>query len=257
MKYLLPILLAVNLFFSFSFETFAQEDITSTGVAISLPVNGENVESGSILCTNEQGLYMCDRDSDQSIFGVVTAKPSAAFESDLVENAYLVIDSGKALVKVSGANGAIVAGDLITSSETQGVGIKADRNGYVLGNALDDFGGTTVNDTGTILVNINIHPSTAFTDDRSNLLDLLREGLAAPLLTPLSALRYILAAFVVLLSFILAFIYFGRLARAAVEAIGRNPLAQTRIYFSVFLYLFITVIIAVTGLALAYLILTI
>lgn len=257
MRHILLVLIFLSIFLISFSQTFAQEDITSTGVAISLPVNGENILPGSVLCTNEQGLYMCDRNSDQSMYGVVTAKPSAAFESDLTENAYLVVDSGKALVRVSGANGAIIAGDLITSSEITGIAVKADRNGYMLGNALDDFAGTTVNDTGTILVNINIHPSTSFTDDRSNLLELLRSGLAAPLLTPLSALRYLLAALVVVLSFVLAFIYFGRLARSAVEAIGRNPLAQSRIYFSVFLYLLITVVIAFAGLAIAYLILTI
>jgi F0F1-type ATP synthase membrane subunit c/vacuolar-type H+-ATPase subunit K len=246
------------LIFLFNFSiAYGQEDITSTGVAISVPVNGENVEPGSVLCTNEEGLYMCDLKADQSMYGVVTSKPSAAFESDLTENAYLAVDSGKALVRVSGANGAIVAGDLVSSSEIPGVAVKADRNGYMLGSALDDFGGTTVNDTGTILVNINIHPSTTFTDDRSNLLELLREGLAAPLLTPLAAMRYLLAALVVVLSFVLAFIYFGRLARAAVEAIGRNPLAQSRIYLSVFLYLMITVVIVLGGLTIAYLILTI
>lgn len=238
-------------------EVSAQEEITSTGIAISLPVNGENVSDGSILCTDETGLHLCDLHTDPSMYGVVTGRPSAAFESDLTENAYLVVDSGKALVRVSGANGPIVAGDFVSSSEIPGVGVKGIRNGYMLGNALDDFSGDTAEEQAMILVNINIHPSTTFTDDRSNLLEILRQGLASPLLTPLSALRYILAALVTIISFILAFIYFGRLSRAAVEAIGRNPLAQNRIQFNTLVHIFITLIIAGAGLAIAYLILTI
>lgn len=187
------------------------------------------------------------------MYGVVSNDPAAAFDSDTVEGGYLVVSSGKAKVRVRGE---VISGSLITSSDIAGVGIQADRNGYMLGTALEDFRPASAEGEGTILVSINIHPTNVFTDDRSNLLEVVRQGLAAPLLTPLSALRYVLAALVTITSFVLAFIYFGRLAKTAVEAIGRNPLAHRTIQATVFVHIIITLIIAGAGLAIAYLILS-
>jgi F0F1-type ATP synthase membrane subunit c/vacuolar-type H+-ATPase subunit K len=166
----------------------------------------------------------------------------------------LVVSTGNAPVRVNNANGAIKIGDLVTSSTESGVAHRADRAGYVLGTALEEYDSDTVS---TIYVSLNVHPSNSFTDSRSNLLETLRQGLVAPLLTPLAALRYILAAAVVVLSFVLGFIYFGRVAKSGVEAIGRNPLASRKIELTVLLNIILTIGIALVGFGIAYLILAI
>ena len=51
------------------------------------------------------------------------------------------------------------------------------------------------------------------------------------------------------------FIYFGKMSKTGVEAIGRNPLAGKQIQFNVILHLAVTVAIVLAGLAMAYFIL--
>ncbi len=226
-----------------------------TGVAVPVVVSGDAPSDGSILCTGKGAYSMCKDNYSSAMFGVVSTLPAAAFETAPVENQYLVLTTGEVDVRVSAKGGDIKKGDLITSSSTTGVAIKASHNGYVLGMALEDFAPTNKDDEGFIAVSLNIHPTTVFIDVRSNLLEALREGLAAPVLTPLAALRYILAAFVTVASFILGFVHFGRLARTGVEAIGRNPLARLQIQSTVTINLILMVVIFAGGLFLSYFIL--
>ena len=133
--------------------------------------------------------------------------------------------------------------------------MKAARNGYVIGMAMEDFTPKNTTDTELISISLDIHPTTVFVDVRSNLLEALKEGLSAPVLTPLAALRYILAAFVTIASFMMGFIYFGRLAKTGIEAIGRNPLARLQIQSSVLINLVLMALIFGGGMALSYFIL--
>lgn len=226
--------------------------VTSNSVAVPVIVEGDGVIPGSVICTAEGNFVMCDSTYSSNVYGVLTALPAASFESDPVDNQHLVATNGEVVVRVNTGNGTIQEGDLITTSDVAGVAQKASRNGYILGLAQEDFAGDS---EGTIVVSIDIHPTTAFTDVRSNLLEALREGLAAPILTPLAALRYILSALVTITSFVLGFVYFGRFAKTGIEAIGRNPLARWQIQGSVIFNLILMAIIFGLGLALSYLIL--
>ena len=226
--------------------------VTSNGVATPVVVEDDQVNPGSVICTQTSSFALCDSTYSSNVYGIVTDYPAASFETDPVENQFLISTYGEAIVRVNTSNGPIKKGDLLTTSDTAGVAQKANRNGYVLGLAQEDFDSP---DEGTIIVSIDIHPTTAFTDVRSNLLQALREGLAAPILTPLAALRYILAALVTIVSFVLGFVYFGRFAKTGIEAIGRNPLARWQIQSSVVFNLVLMAGIFGLGLALSYLIL--
>jgi hypothetical protein len=74
---------------------------------------------------------------------------------------------------------------------------------------------------------------------------------------PLESLRYLLAFIIAIVSFGLGFLYFGRVIKTGVEAIGRNPLASRTIQATIFVNIVITIVIVGTGLALAALILII
>lgn len=245
------IILALFLFFTIVRPTNAQID--SSGLAKTVTIT-DSVEQGDIVCADPEGIRRCKGQYKTEIIGVVTQNPSSSFEIE-DENAKLIVDSGVILTKVSSVNGEIKKGNLITSSDTDGVGQLADLNGYVLGYALEDFVSNSPDEIGRILVEVNIHPAASITNARSNLLQVLRQGLSVPLFEPLAALRYILAALIVLVAFTLGFIYFGRVAKSGVEAIGRNPLAKNAIEVSVILHILITIAIVLTGLFLAYLIL--
>jgi F0F1-type ATP synthase membrane subunit c/vacuolar-type H+-ATPase subunit K len=180
-----------------------------------------------------------------------------ALESDDLAGLPLAVQSGDAIVRVSTVNGAIEVGDLITSSEMPGVGQKATVNGFVLGLALEAYGSTDPNDIGEILVSLNIHPSSSFVGSRTNLVANIRQALSSPVVAPLDSFRYLLAFIIAIISFALGFVYFGRVVRTGVEAIGRNPLASRMIQVTVLINIVITIVIVLTGLVVALLILII
>ncbi len=227
----------------------------TSGIAFNIPVADSEAKESDIICGSDEGFIRCNNEYDPQIHGVVTENPAISLEAASDEETRLIVTSGIAKVKVSAKNGNITKGGLITSSNTSGVGQLASRNGYVLGTAIDEFSSDNLEDTSLINVAINIHPAAGLAGPRSDLLQVLRQGLQAPLFEPLASLRYILAAAIILMAFTLGFIYFGRVARTGVEAIGRNPLASKIIQFSVVLHILITIVIILAGLGMAYLVL--
>ncbi len=228
------------------------------GIAIYVKIDDDNAPDGAIVSFKD-GKYSLSREpGDSKLFGVVTDTPSVSFRNLTDTGTKAVLSSGTAYVLVNTSAGNIEKGDLITSSTTPGVGQKAQA-GYVLGTALDDYASADKQKAGKILVSLNIHASgTAggFGEaPRVNLLNIIKEGSQAPILSPLASLRYLLAGIVAFTSFILGFMMFGRVASKGVEAIGRNPLAARLIQFGIIFNLLLTAGIMIAGLALAYLIL--
>ena len=248
---LLLVFASVFLFFAIVHSANAQ--VTSTGVALSVTVT-DDVQEGDLICRVEGGFGLCTSEYNTEIAGVVTENPASSFEVE-DDEVVLVMPNGSAQVRVSSANGNIEVGDLVTSSSNAGVAMLATRNGYVVGTALESYSSENTEETGSILVALNIHPAAGIASARTDLIQVLRDGLSIPLFEPLSALRYILAALIILVSFVLGFVYFGRVASSGVEAMGRNPLAARTIQASVILHILITIVIVLSGLVLAYLIL--
>jgi F0F1-type ATP synthase membrane subunit c/vacuolar-type H+-ATPase subunit K len=230
-------------------EVYAQVD--SSGFATSVPMK-QSAEAGDIICSYEQGFSKCNSLADPAMYGVVVDNVSVSVEDTELENSTLAITTGVATVKVTASEGPIAEGDFVTSSEQEGVGQLATQNGYVLGTAMESY---DASDVGTIQVALNIHPASGLTGPGSNLLQFIRKGVTIPLFEPLESLRYILAVLMILISFTLGMIYFGRSSRTGIEAIGRNPLAKRVIQFTVVLNIVLTVVIVLVGLAIAYLIL--
>jgi hypothetical protein len=247
--------LLVCLIYLFLGATIVSAQLSSSGIAISTPIADTNVQDGDIICTYELGNQLCNSDYDTAIYGVVSDNPAAAVVDDELADARLVITSGITTVRVDSSNGNIAEGDFVTTSDRAGIGIRADRNGYVLGMALEGYESGDTNAVGRIQVMVNIHPTGALTGSRGNLLQFIREGLAVPVFNPVESLRYLLAVAIVLISFTLGMIYFGRASRAGIEAIGRNPLAKRVIQLTVVMNITLTIVIVLVGLAIAYLIL--
>ncbi|QQS39314.1 hypothetical protein IPM62_01745 [Candidatus Woesebacteria bacterium] len=235
------------------FVSSTSAQVTTSGVAITVPVNDE-IPDGSLICKDGENYGLCETEYEPEIYGVATNNPSAAFETTEAETV-LVVSSGIATVRVSTENGSVVEGSFITSSTKPGVGKVADRSGYVLGSSLGSFDSDNPDEIGNVLVAVNIHPAAGLSSARTNLIQVIRQGLAIPLFEPFAAFRYLLAALIILVAFVLGFVYFGRVAKSGVEAMGRNPLAAKMIQFSVILHITITIVIVLSGLILAYLIL--
>jgi F0F1-type ATP synthase membrane subunit c/vacuolar-type H+-ATPase subunit K len=73
--------------------------------------------------------------------------------------------------------------------------------------------------------------------------------------SPSPIFKYIVAAFVVLGSFVLGFLSFGRTAAKGVEALGRNPSASKIIHLGIIFNVGIVVVIVLAGLTVAFMIL--
>lgn len=239
----------------FTFYESANAQVTSSGVGIEVELDIEDAPSGSLICAHEGLNSLCSRAGDTSLVGVITSLPAASFSNLTTDREgffYLLVDIGPTAVRVSNSNGNIAEGDFITTSEIAGVGVKATENGQVLGKAMENFDS---NEPGDILVDIAIHYTTSFTDSGNNLFQILRKGLSAPVITPLAVLRYLVAGAILIATFILTFLYFGRISRASIEAIGRNPLGSRFIQLNLILNLILMTIFTGMGLGLAYLIL--
>lgn len=238
-------------------ETVVQPEGPSTGVAISLPIVGD-VQDGFLICSTKDGNLPCTRGYDPNMYGVISLNPAVWFQlATPSAETKPVINTGKAQVLVTTANGPIAPGDFITSSDKPGIAQKASKSGYIFGSALQEYTNTDPNQPGKILVSITIKPAILSRGTSDNLLNLIQEGLESIFVTPLAALRYILAAVVVAASVILSMVYFGNITKRGIEALGRNPLAGARIQLSVILNVLLTIAIMGAGLGIAYIVLII
>jgi hypothetical protein len=255
MKYTAYIVSTILLFLSviFPVSTYAQNE--SAGTAFSTTIVDKEVKDGNIIAATPKGYGLTKTAYDSNVYGVYTETPAIFLKNTNDPQAKPVTTSGKSNVLVSSINGNIKKNDFITTSTIPGVGQKATRNGMILGTALQDYSSSDKNKVGKILVAVNPHFNASFEDSKTNVLEVLRNASDPSTLTQLTSLRYILAAGIVLISFVIGFIYFGRITSKGVEALGRNPLASRMIQTSLVINLFLMVVIVAVGLGLGYLIL--
>jgi hypothetical protein len=253
LKILIAIIICANMLISFTNSLYAQ--VGSSGIAITAPINDKDAVDGDIICTYTDGNKRCPAEYDAAIFGVISDNPAAAIVDSEVTDGRLIVTSGIATVRVSSAGGDIKEGDFITSSNTSGVGMRAARNGYVVGKAIQVYSNSDKSAVGKIQILVSVHPEGKLTGTRGNLLQFIRQGISVPVFSPVESLRYLLAVLIVIISFTLGMIYFGRASRSGIEAVGRNPLAKNVIQFTVIMNIVLTIVIVLVGLAIAYLIL--
>lgn len=234
-------------------SVLAQE--LGVGVAVRVNLLDKEAPDGSLVSWSAGGYRLTAQPYDPNLFGVVVDQPALSLEDQTLTGGRLVLSSGRARVRVSPSGGPIKEGDFITGSNKAGIGQRAERNGFVLGTALEDFPPPDGGSEGKIWVSLNPRSTIVGTSLKTNLFDVLKLGVAAPFEAPLNALRYLLATVFMIISFILGFVYFGRVVARGTEAFGRNPLAGNLIGLSIIFNLIMTVIIMSFGLGLAYLIL--
>jgi F0F1-type ATP synthase membrane subunit c/vacuolar-type H+-ATPase subunit K len=246
------ILLTLVLLWSFGLVIQVSAQNSDLSVAVEVPFTGE-IASGSMICSGDSAYEFCQDEYTPSMYGVHTNIPSAGMEYADQEG-ILVVRDGIVKVRVSTSNGEIEVGDWVTASATPGVAQKATRNGFVLGSAQEAFSG---DGEGLIPIALNIHPETRLANARTNLFEVMRQGSQTALLEPLNALRYFLAALLVVVCVILGLVFYGRLSRSSIEAIGRNPLAKRDIQVALFVQMVITGLVIAFGIFAAYVVLVI
>ncbi|MDE2589496.1 MAG: hypothetical protein KGL95_07500, partial [Patescibacteria group bacterium] len=260
-RFLLYLSLIFVSIFSLDLPAFAQQTTqdkpslgSSLGIATYITIKGKGITDGSVISFSSTGYVLSKLAYDALMIGVVTTTPAVAIVED-TSNSYPVVSSGNTYVNVTGESGMIKKGDLITTSQTPGYGMKADRSGYVVGTALQDFPGKSINDIGKIAVAVNIHYFASRPKAQASLFDVFNLAAIATYEEPTTVFKYFAALLIVVFSFIFGFWFFGRAANRGIEAIGRNPLAGKTIQMGILMNVIISVAIIVAGLVVSFFVL--
>ncbi|HSX40303.1 MAG TPA: hypothetical protein VLF68_01685 [Candidatus Saccharimonadales bacterium] len=228
------------------------------GIAVSVPVIDKNAKDGDIISSTSKGYTLSKSPYDPSEYGVISDTPAVGLEPQTpAPGTHLIISVGKAFVNVTTTAGPIHKNDFITSSAIAGKGERAIENGFVLGTALEDYTDKDPKKVGKILAVVSPHFNGTFSSAHVNLFTNLKNASSGTYLDPVSSIRYILAGVLAVVSFILGFLYFTRVAIKGVESIGRNPLARRTIQLSIILNVLLSIAIVGIGVAIAYLILVV
>jgi F0F1-type ATP synthase membrane subunit c/vacuolar-type H+-ATPase subunit K len=225
------------------------------GVAKMVEVKEKDVKDGSIVTSSVTGSQLSNFGYDAHVIGVVSRDAAILLGNQNESLGIPVISTGQVYLLVSTKEGNIKKGDLITTSTIPGVGVKATGSGYVLGTALEDYINSDPKKIDKIVVDLDLHYFNSKPTFPGTLTDIFKIALLPTREGPASIFKYIVAAIVVLGSFILGFLTFGRTAAKGVEALGRNPAAKSVIYLGIVFNVTIVVAIVLTGLVVAFLIL--
>jgi hypothetical protein len=231
------------------------EGEATLGVANMVGVKNANVQDGSILSASPQGAILSTTPYDSQVLGIVSRDAGIILSTSDDKNSVPVISNGTVYVLVSSQQGDIKKQDLITTSTIPGVGVKAVDAGYVLGYALEDYSNPNPKQAGKIAVNLSLHYFNSKPTFAGTLTDILKIVLLPTKNSPAAIYKYLVAAAVVLGSFVLGFISFGRTAAKGVEALGRNPAASAVIHLGIIFNVGIVIAIILAGLSVAFLIL--
>jgi F0F1-type ATP synthase membrane subunit c/vacuolar-type H+-ATPase subunit K len=224
------------------------------GVARMIAIKDKSVKNGHIISSTDKGAILSNLSYDPQVLGVVS-RDAAIILNSTGETGVPVISVGTVYILVSAKEGSIKKGDLITTSTIPGVAVKALKSGYVLGTALEDYDSKNPQQADLIAAELNLHYFNSKSTLAGTLSDILKIALLPTKDSPTPIFKYIVAAVVVLGSFVLGFISFGRTAAKGVEALGRNPAASRIIHLGIIFNVGIVVVIVFSGLTVAFLIL--
>lgn len=216
---------------------FSSNRTVSESIGIPVEISGDDIEDGDIVSYAGGQYRLSETSYDTAMAGVVSFNPALVIGVSESPKNIPLVSSGRSFVRVSTMNGLIQRGDTITTSEIPGIGGKADSFGQILGTALEDYASPDPERVGRIAIAVNIRNQSTFSTIKTNFFEFL---------------RYLLAFVIATSSIIAGFIYFGKVARSGVEALGRNPLAARVIQLGVFLNLFLTLGIIAVGITIAY-----
>lgn len=243
----------------------AQEPL-GVGVSFTQILSDKEAENGDILMTGPQGIVRANLPYTTSLYGVVQDNTLLVYRN-VDEQGVPISRSGLAVVNVSNINGPIKTGDFITSSTIPGKGERAMESGYVIGVAMEDFqeqGAASLEVNGKTYATGKISVALRFEwmdisvpKNANRVLAVFNNALLRNLENPekfIQLFRYILAAIIILIGFLVGFFTFSRSLAKSVEAIGRNPLAKNSIQFSILMNIVLTIATTIVGIVAALLI---
>jgi len=225
------------------------------GVAKYIDIKEKNVKDGTVISASDKGPIPSNTAYDPQVIGVVARDAAILINNQAEPSGVPIISTGEVYILVSTKDGNIKKGDLLTTSTIPGAAVKAVRSGYVLGTALEDYTNPNPTKVDKIVVDLNLHYFNAKPTLAGTLSDIFKIAVLPTKDSPTAIFKYFAAAGVVLGSFVLGFMSFGRTAAKGVEALGRNPSASKIIYVGIVFNISVVVAIVLAGLTVAFLIL--
>ncbi len=140
-------------------------DVTTDGsdYAEHYPTMDPTLGSGEVIAIDSAHPGYVRRSSGsgtQRIIGIVSTKPGMLLRGDPLEfpgaRRVAVALNGRVPVRVSGENGAINVGDAVAPGSRSGTAKKASEGDVTLGYALQAFTGSTLAETGSVVVYVNL-----------------------------------------------------------------------------------------------------
>lgn len=216
---------------------------------------------------NSARVELANRERVEQLAGVVSDRPLIALSSGSSETQ--VVTQGVTSVLVSTVNGDIKAGDKITASPINGVGMKAESSTQVIGTAQEDLSGKQTQEVtiasgdnttrqvrvGSVLAQINVTYFAAADTAQSFLPPFLQQMANSIAGREVSVLRVVIGMLILLAGFIGAGVLLYSSVQSSIISIGRNPLSEGVVHKSLLqVGLIATAVLVVTVMA-SYLVL--
>lgn len=258
---------------TFMFLMLAAPTVGASDSSISQGYNTTgDVQMGSIVSLSDdaRSVKKASVSTPDTMVGVVTQ--DAVLEvSDGTDREVQVATTGRILALVSTINGDVKAGDKVTISPINGVGMKTVVNGYILGTARADFSAAQNISSQTVTakngekqtVKVGLLPVQAdiifydFSANKSILPQFLLDLANAIAGKEVSILRISIALVILVIGTVAIGLILFTAVRSSIISIGRNPLAAGAVHRGLFQVLLITFGILLAMLGMVYVVLVI
>lgn len=240
--------------------TISQGYTASTTIAVGSIVSLEDNSTDSVTLASNYNI--------NNLFGVVINNGSSILTLDSGSKTQVqVATNGVLPTLVSDCNGSISAGDPITASPVQGIGMKATTNIKIIGIAQGKVIGTTKQKVSKdvcgseevtlgqvpILVSVTYH----YREPEKTIIPASLQNLANTVAgKAVSSLPIIISAGIFLVTVIIVVAIIYSMIRSSIISVGRNPMAQSAVYRGVIQLSALVLVILGVGMIAIYLVLT-
>jgi hypothetical protein len=212
---------------------------SNSAIAQQFRTTEDNITPAALVGTHRDGsnaVELSNSSNAERLVGVVSEESLIDLSND--ENGVQVVRSGLTKALVSDLNGPIVAGDKITASPIEGVGMKATEDATVVGtaqaaltstktkNIKDRSGKDVVVRIGLVPVQVGVAFYSADTGKSSIVPSFLQEVANNVAGRNVSPIRVLIAALILLLLFVSITVLLYTAVRSSIISIGRNPLSE-------------------------------
>lgn len=255
----------------FAFFGGGTNAVTAAAIAQGFETSETNLKPGALMSLKDDSpnnVELANQDRVDQLVGVIGENPLITLTDG--GQTVQIVTSGVTTAIVSDINGEVKTGDKITASPIEGAGMKATASNIVVGSAQADLSSVettthTVKDAdgqehtvkvGLISVQVNVTFYAAAADKTSFLPSFLQDfanGLAGKEVSPV---RVMIAAIIMLLSFLSIAVLLYASVKSSIISIGRNPLSEVSVRKSLLQIGAITIAILLLALITIYLILS-